>query len=250
MQRPAALLAPSSPCAPSTISDPRRCLTVQLTPWQETHTLLITKVEPSLEECRFALCPRRIPESRFWRIYFTLAAPLLPDRLSTTQQSARPSLPPGGSTGGLPPKQAAAQPDAAAADVAFGGSHRRAGSEVESQSSFQLVSAASVHSLSTGLETSPTSNSQSNSDGKEVDFDTEIEGDGGGGGLKPDMEMEQYLTSALASDSPGAVGVGGSESCAGSDSGGSGSEVDLSTFAQLGLNVDDDSESADDSDRA
>ena len=92
--------------------------------------------------------------------------------------------------------------------------------------------------------------SQSNSDGKEVDFDTEIEGDGGGGGLKPDMELEQYLTSALASDSPGAVGVGGSESCAGSDSGGSGSEVDLSTFAQLGLNVDDDSESADDSDRA
>ncbi|KAL2643831.1 hypothetical protein R1flu_011418 [Riccia fluitans] len=43
-----------------------------LTDWQERHALLVLLAVQEMSDFRYVLCPRRMKESRFWKIYFTL----------------------------------------------------------------------------------------------------------------------------------------------------------------------------------
>ncbi|KAL3696962.1 hypothetical protein R1sor_011038 [Riccia sorocarpa] len=43
-----------------------------LTDWQERHAVLVLLSVPEMSDFRYVLCPRRMKESRFWKIYFTL----------------------------------------------------------------------------------------------------------------------------------------------------------------------------------
>ena len=228
----------------------------RLSPWQETHALLITKLEPSLDHCRYELCPKHIPESRFWKIYFTLAGPLLENRgrvdgpavasagagagagTSADKPPLHPSrvLPPSGGASvavaaeGAAP-MAAMAPAGLPQPLEVPGSHRRGDSEVSSQMSFQMVgrASASVHSISTNpaSDISPTSNSDDSKAEEVTD-----------GGLRRDTELEELMN--VLAESPGASAEGGAagEDSAGDDDGSDGgSEIDLSTFKDLGIDV-------------
>eukprot|EP00898_Chlorokybus_atmophyticus_P002822 jgi/Chlat1/3540/Chrsp23S03705 len=43
-----------------------------LPPWRVNHARLILEAVPSMSQLRYNLCPRKMPESRFWSIYFKL----------------------------------------------------------------------------------------------------------------------------------------------------------------------------------
>ncbi|GAQ78106.1 hypothetical protein KFL_000080100 [Klebsormidium nitens] len=44
----------------------------ELTPFQEHHATLVLQTVQEVADFRYVLCPRRMKESRFWKIYFTL----------------------------------------------------------------------------------------------------------------------------------------------------------------------------------
>ncbi|CAM6129397.1 unnamed protein product [Calypogeia fissa] len=43
-----------------------------LTAWRERHAVLVLSSVKEISDFRYVLCPRRMKETRFWRIYFTL----------------------------------------------------------------------------------------------------------------------------------------------------------------------------------
>eukprot|EP00252_Welwitschia_mirabilis_P018604 TRINITY_DN4130_c0_g1_i1.p1 TRINITY_DN4130_c0_g1~~TRINITY_DN4130_c0_g1_i1.p1 ORF type:complete len:310 (+),score=75.33 TRINITY_DN4130_c0_g1_i1:177-1106(+) len=43
-----------------------------LTPWQESHALLVLSSVPEISHLRYTLCPKYMKERKFWRIYFML----------------------------------------------------------------------------------------------------------------------------------------------------------------------------------
>ncbi|KAG6554275.1 hypothetical protein Mapa_004191 [Marchantia paleacea] len=43
-----------------------------LSDWQERHAVLVLLAVQEMSDFRYVLCPRRMKESRFWKIYFTL----------------------------------------------------------------------------------------------------------------------------------------------------------------------------------
>ncbi|CAK9868053.1 unnamed protein product [Sphagnum jensenii] len=43
-----------------------------LTEWQERHAVLVLMTVPEISDFRYVLCPRRMRESKFWKIYFIL----------------------------------------------------------------------------------------------------------------------------------------------------------------------------------
>ncbi|KAM7271063.1 hypothetical protein ACFE04_030277 [Oxalis oulophora] len=43
-----------------------------LSEWQEKHAMLVLSVVKELSQLRFRLCPGRLTEQQFWRIYFML----------------------------------------------------------------------------------------------------------------------------------------------------------------------------------
>ncbi len=49
-----------------------------LTPWQEHHALLVVQTVKEINELRFVLCPKRMTDNQFWKVYFTLAQKYLP----------------------------------------------------------------------------------------------------------------------------------------------------------------------------
>eukprot|EP00884_Botryococcus_braunii_P008624 jgi/Botrbrau1/17763/Bobra.0127s0020.1 len=50
-----------------------------LTPWQERHCLLVVKTLKEINELRYVLCPKRMSDEEFWKVYFTLSKRHLPD---------------------------------------------------------------------------------------------------------------------------------------------------------------------------
>lgn len=51
----------------------------KLNPWQERHANLVLHTVKELQDLRYLLCPKRMEEERFWKIYFSLAHPHLPE---------------------------------------------------------------------------------------------------------------------------------------------------------------------------
>ena len=45
--------------------------------WQERHAELALRISKTVGDFRYVLCPRRMKDEKFWRIYFTLADPHL-----------------------------------------------------------------------------------------------------------------------------------------------------------------------------
>lgn len=52
---------------------------MRLNPWQEQHANLVLRTVKELQDLRYVLCPRRMEEERFWKIYFALAYRNLPE---------------------------------------------------------------------------------------------------------------------------------------------------------------------------
>jgi len=52
---------------------------MKLGPWQQTHAMLLIQAIPAFNDLRYVLCPRKMPEERFWEVYFRLTAPYLPE---------------------------------------------------------------------------------------------------------------------------------------------------------------------------
>ena len=50
-----------------------------LFPWQERHAMLIVQAVKEINELRFVLCPKRMTDEHFWRIYFSLTKKQLPE---------------------------------------------------------------------------------------------------------------------------------------------------------------------------
>ncbi|KAL3130334.1 hypothetical protein ABBQ38_008164 [Trebouxia sp. C0009 RCD-2024] len=50
-----------------------------LLPWQERHAMLIVQSVKEINELRFVLCPKRMTDEQFWKIYFNLTKKQLPD---------------------------------------------------------------------------------------------------------------------------------------------------------------------------
>lgn len=50
-----------------------------LLPWQERHAMLIVQSVKEINELRFVLCPKRMTDEQFWKIYFTLTKKQLPE---------------------------------------------------------------------------------------------------------------------------------------------------------------------------
>ena len=46
---------------------------LQLAPWQIKHATLVLERVPSLKQCRFALCPKKLDDGKFWELYFVMA---------------------------------------------------------------------------------------------------------------------------------------------------------------------------------
>ncbi|KAK9824342.1 hypothetical protein WJX72_009558 [[Myrmecia] bisecta] len=62
-----------------------------LTPWQEHHAMLVTQCVKEINELRFVLCPKRMTDEQFWKIYFTLTRKYLP---GAAFEAAPPEQPP------------------------------------------------------------------------------------------------------------------------------------------------------------
>lgn len=50
-----------------------------LLPWQERHAMLIVQSVKEINELRFVLCPKRMTDEQFWKIYFSLTKKQLPE---------------------------------------------------------------------------------------------------------------------------------------------------------------------------
>ena len=50
-----------------------------LLPWQERHAMLVVQSVKEINELRFVLCPKRMTDEQFWKIYFNLTKKQLPD---------------------------------------------------------------------------------------------------------------------------------------------------------------------------
>ena len=50
-----------------------------LLPWQERHAMLIVQAVKEINELRFVLCPKRMTDEQFWKIYFSLTKKQLPE---------------------------------------------------------------------------------------------------------------------------------------------------------------------------
>ena len=46
---------------------------LQLAPWQIKHATLVLERVPSLKQCRFTLCPKKLDDGKFWELYFVMA---------------------------------------------------------------------------------------------------------------------------------------------------------------------------------
>ena len=59
--------------------------TLRMNAWQERHAVLALRVFHELDHLRYLLCPKRMTEEQFWRVYFSLAQPHLPEGCKTGQ---------------------------------------------------------------------------------------------------------------------------------------------------------------------
>lgn len=50
-----------------------------LLPWQECHAMLVVQSVKEINELRFVLCPKRMTDEQFWKIYFNLTKKQLPE---------------------------------------------------------------------------------------------------------------------------------------------------------------------------
>lgn len=50
-----------------------------LLPWQERHAMLVVQSVKEINELRFVLCPKRMTDEQFWKIYFNLTRKQLPE---------------------------------------------------------------------------------------------------------------------------------------------------------------------------
>lgn len=50
-----------------------------LLPWQEQHAMLVVQSVNEINELRFVLCPKRMTDEQFWKIYFNLTKKQLPE---------------------------------------------------------------------------------------------------------------------------------------------------------------------------
>ncbi|DBA74162.1 hypothetical protein WJX77_005562 [Trebouxia sp. C0004] len=50
-----------------------------LLPWQERHAMLVVQSVKEINELRFVLCPKRMTDEQFWKIYFNLTKKQLPE---------------------------------------------------------------------------------------------------------------------------------------------------------------------------
>lgn len=50
-----------------------------LLPWQERHAMLVVQSVNEINELRFVLCPKRMTDEQFWKIYFHLTKKQLPE---------------------------------------------------------------------------------------------------------------------------------------------------------------------------
>lgn len=50
-----------------------------LLPWQERHAMLVVQSVNEINELRFVLCPKRMTDEQFWKIYFNLTKKQLPE---------------------------------------------------------------------------------------------------------------------------------------------------------------------------
>ena len=50
-----------------------------LLPWQERHAMLVVQSVKEINELRFVLCPKRMTDEQFWKIYFSLTKKQLPE---------------------------------------------------------------------------------------------------------------------------------------------------------------------------
>lgn len=50
-----------------------------LLPWQERHAMLVVQSVSEINELRFVLCPKRMTDEQFWKIYFSLTKKHLPE---------------------------------------------------------------------------------------------------------------------------------------------------------------------------
>ena len=58
---------------------------LRMNAWQERHAVLALRVFHELDHLRYLLCPKRMTEEQFWRVYFSLAQPHLPEGCKTGQ---------------------------------------------------------------------------------------------------------------------------------------------------------------------
>ncbi|KAL4549549.1 hypothetical protein Ndes2526B_g04557 [Nannochloris sp. 'desiccata'] len=63
-----------------------------LNAWQVRHAMLVVRAVKEVNELRYVLCPRYMPDQQFWEVYFALAASHLPAVASTWREGD--SLPP------------------------------------------------------------------------------------------------------------------------------------------------------------
>lgn len=63
-----------------------------LNAWQVRHAMLVVRAVKEVNELRYVLCPRYMPDHKFWQVYFALAASHLPAVASTWKEGD--SLPP------------------------------------------------------------------------------------------------------------------------------------------------------------
>lgn len=56
----------------SNVSEGTSQVRQDLSEWQERHAVLVLMTVPEISDFRYVLCPRRMRESKFWKIYFIL----------------------------------------------------------------------------------------------------------------------------------------------------------------------------------
>jgi hypothetical protein len=57
-----------------------------LNAWQVRHAMLVVRAVKEVNELRYVLCPRYMPDQKFWQVYFALAASHLPAVASTWKE--------------------------------------------------------------------------------------------------------------------------------------------------------------------
>lgn len=65
-----------------------------MNPWQTRHALLMVEKVVQLHDLRFVLCPRRMSDEQFWKIYFELTRKYLPPQAFDPNAPLEPVPPP------------------------------------------------------------------------------------------------------------------------------------------------------------